>query len=37
VKVFDGAMNLLMMRPPLESGAGWETADLGKTGAVAMN
>src|ERR1700681_4367913 len=36
VKVLDGAMNALMMRAPSESGAGWETGDLGKTGAVAI-
>src|ERR1700724_1961269 len=37
VKVLDGAMNALMMRAPSESGAGWETGDLGKTGAVAID
>src|ERR1700694_4029390 len=37
VKVFDGAMNVLMMRAPSESAAGWETGDLGKTGAVAID
>jgi hypothetical protein len=38
VKAFDGAMNVLMMRAPSESGAGWEvgveTGELGKTGAA---
>src|ERR1700730_17678467 len=37
VKVLDGAMNVLMMRAPSESGAGWEKGDVGKTGAVAMD
>src|SRR6267143_5531694 len=37
VKVFDGAMNVLMMRAPSESGAGWETGDLGKTGEAVID
>src|SRR5260370_8394230 len=36
-KAFDGAMNVLMMRAPSESGAGWEAGDLGKTGAAAID
>src|SRR5260370_7535280 len=40
VKVFDGAMNVLMMRAISESAAGWEVGveagDLGKTGAAAI-
>src|ERR1700674_1004540 len=37
VKVFDGAMNVLRMRAPSESGAGWEAGELGKTGAAAID
>src|SRR5260370_15111985 len=37
VKVFDEAMNVLMMRAPSESGAGWEAGYLGKTGAAAID
>src|ERR1700724_3343907 len=41
VKVFDGAMNVLMMRAPSEGGAGCaagvETGDSGKTGAAAID
>src|ERR1700724_3360243 len=36
VKVFDGAMKVLMMRAPSESAAGWKVGDLGKTGAAVM-
>src|SRR5260370_9047983 len=36
-KAFDGAMNVLMMRAPSESGAGVEAGDLGKTGAAAID
>src|ERR1035441_4664045 len=39
VKVFDGAMKVLTMRAPAESGAdsGVGTGDAGRTGAAAMN
>jgi hypothetical protein len=39
VNVFDGAMNVSMMRAPSESGAGAGVGagEAGKTGAAAMN
>jgi hypothetical protein len=38
VNVFDGAMKVLIMRAPSESGGSGEGADeAGKTGAAAMN